>query len=219
MKLSVCPRALISRILGLALYLWCLGALASPDGQAQIIGADGTVVPGSNAIITDDLGEIRGTNLFHRFLEFNLASGNQATFLGPDMITNIISLVTGDNPSNIDGRINSQIPGANFFLLNPNGVIFGNNASLSVNGSFHVSTADSLRFDDDTVFNRDTVFTDDSAGDPGDPFAKPPVAFGFMGNRPSPIVIDGGNLSVPRGTLSVVGGDLTIMGGGVVVGL
>ena len=58
---------------------------------------------------------------------------------------NILSRVTGGQQSVIEGRRLSTIPGANLYLLNPSGVLFGPNTSLDVSGSFHVSTADYLR--------------------------------------------------------------------------
>ena len=72
---------------------------------------------------------------------------------GPDDIRNVISRVTGGEHSDIDGALRSTIPGADFFFVNPAGVMFGPNASLDVQGSFHVSTADELRFSDGAVFS------------------------------------------------------------------
>ena len=60
----------------------------------------------------------------------------------------IISRVTGGEISTIDGLLRSGIAGANLFLLNPAGVLFGPNASLDISGSLHVSTADYLVLDD-----------------------------------------------------------------------
>src|SRR5262249_5596107 len=87
-----------------------------------------------------------GPNLFHSFDRFSVGTGDTASFTGPTGIANILSRVTGGQRSDIDGRIQSGIAGANLYLLNPSGVLFGQNATLSVRGSFHVSTADFLRF-------------------------------------------------------------------------
>ena len=54
----------------------------------------------------------------------------------------MISKVTGGARSDIDGTIRSTIPGADFYFINPPGILFGPNASLDLQGSFHVSTAD-----------------------------------------------------------------------------
>ncbi len=200
---------LSGRGLACALGLWVLGALSSPGSHAQITGPEGRPLAGPNYIVPADLGEIRGANLFHRFLAFNVDTGERAIFIGPDEIANIIALINGDHPSYIDGEIRSDIPDANLFLLNPNGVVFGESAELSVRGSFHVSTADGVRFADDTVFTGDL-------GDEGSLTVAPPVAFGFVRDRPSPvqpIAFEGSNLRVPPGeTFSVVVGDIAIEG-------
>src|SRR4029077_13044373 len=129
------------------------------------------------------------------------------TFTGPNTITNILSRVTGGYPSSIDGTIRSQIPRANFYLLNPSGVMFGPNASLDVSGSFHVSTADYLRLADGATFSAHpsvpTVLS-----------VAPPVAFGFLVPTPAPISIHASAFNVPAGqTMSVIGGDIEIVGG------
>jgi len=90
------------------------------------------------------LGRQHGGNLFHSFQDFNLNSSESATFSGPNNVSNVISRVTGGNPSNIDGLIRSTMPNADMYFLNPYGIMFGPNAQLDVQGSFHASTADTL---------------------------------------------------------------------------
>src|SRR4028118_1456987 len=48
-------------------------------------------------------GATRGTNLFHSFQEFNVGEGRSAYFTNPVGIENILTRVTGTNPSNILG--------------------------------------------------------------------------------------------------------------------
>src|SRR5918999_1640096 len=136
--------------------LWLLQALLTVS-QAQIT-LDGSLGPpgpltGPHARIGAELGQIRGGNLFHSFGQFNVPTGGSATFTGPNTIANILSRVTGGQPSEIDGVLRSEIAGANLYLLNPSGVLFGPNASLDVSGSFHVSTADFLRLADGATFS------------------------------------------------------------------
>ncbi|HBK64299.1 MAG TPA: filamentous hemagglutinin, partial [Cyanobacteria bacterium UBA11166] len=80
-----------------------------------------------------DGGAIRGTNSFQSFLEFNVGEGRGVYFANPDGILNILTRVTGNNPSNIFGRL-GVLGDANLFLINPNGIVFGKNASLDING-------------------------------------------------------------------------------------
>ncbi|MBY0431163.1 MAG: filamentous hemagglutinin N-terminal domain-containing protein, partial [Rhodospirillales bacterium] len=122
------------------------------------IATDGTmgkagVLTGPNYTIGADLGRQVGGNLFHSFGQFNVNTGQSASFTGPGSVSNIIGRVTGGSPSTIDGTLRSAIQGANLFLLNPSGVLFGPNARLDVTGSFHASTADHLKFADGATFS------------------------------------------------------------------
>ncbi|MDR4498988.1 MAG: filamentous hemagglutinin N-terminal domain-containing protein [Candidatus Scalindua sp.] len=176
------------------------------------ISLDGSLGPvgqltGPDYSITSDLGQIRGSNLFHSFGEFNVLTGESATFSGPNSVANILSRVTGGNQSFIDGLLASTIPGANLYLLNPAGVLFGANASLDVKGSFNVSTADYLRFDDGAMFHADLSKSSTLT-------VAHPAAFGFLGQNPEGIAVDGSFLEVREGeTLSAVGGDVKIKNG------
>ena len=193
------------------LAITALAAQIPSSVLAQVI-TDGTtgsagLVAGPDYQITEDLGTRAGDNLFHSFSDFSIGTGESATFSGPDEIENVISRVTGPNPSDIDGTLRSTMPAADFYFINPNGVTFGPNATLDVQGSFHVSTADELRFEGGNVF---------SATDPGASglSVAEPRAFGFFDADPGAILVDGPTLEVDEGeTLSLVGGDITVDGG------
>jgi filamentous hemagglutinin family protein len=163
-------------------------------------------LPGTDYLIGADLGRQMGGNLFHSFKDFNLNSLESATFSGPNNVSNIISRVTGGNPSNIDGLIRSTIPNADMYFLNPYGIMFGPNARLDVQGSFHASTADYLRLGKGGRFD---------ARNPSDNLltVAPIEAFGFLTDTPSPITMRDSKLSVPESqSLSLIGGDLQIQG-------
>jgi filamentous hemagglutinin family protein len=174
------------------------GAGVTMDGS---LGAPGALT-GPDYQITSDLGQIRGNNLFQSFSTFSLVAGESATFSGPTNIVNIIGRVTG-GPSSIDGIISSTIDGANLFLLNPSGVMFGPNAGLDVKGSFHVSTADYLKFSNGDVFYADPAASSVLS-------VAAPEAFGFLSPSPAGISGDKAYLQVPEGqTISIVGGDIS----------
>jgi filamentous hemagglutinin family protein len=108
---------------------------------------DSTLGPESSVVIDIDPstqiiegGATRGSNLFHSFLEFNIAPGS-ALYFNPDSgISDILTRITGPNPSAIEGLLGVN-GSANLYLLNPNGILFGPNASLDVTGSFHAIAA------------------------------------------------------------------------------
>ena len=129
--------------------------VASP--LAAQITPDGTLETEVNT--TDNVTEITGgkaadSNLFHSFQDFSVESGNTAVFNNAPEINNIIGRVTGGNISNIDGLIKAN-GSANLILINPQGISFGDNASLDIGGSFLGSSANSIVFQDGTVFNTD----------------------------------------------------------------
>ena len=173
-------------------------------GEVVVDGTLGTPavdLTGPKYRITDDLGAIRGTNLFHSFQEFSLMADESAIFSGPASIENILARVTGGIKSEIDGLIKSEIMGANLYFMNPSGVIFGPNAQVDVSGSFTVTNADHIKLGDAGSFNalnpQDSVLT-----------SAPPSAFGFLTNDPSRIAITNNMLEVrENASLSIIGGD------------
>jgi filamentous hemagglutinin family protein len=176
-------------------------------------------LPGPDYQIGADLGQQRGGNLFHSFQDFNLQSFESATFSGPNHIQNVISRVTGGNPSNIDGLFRSTIPNADVYFLNPYGIVFGENAQLDVQGSFHASTADYLRLGEGGRFDvrnpSNSILT-----------VAPIESFGFLDNPHGTIQVNGRGilntesetpralLQVPDGnSLSLIGGDIYLSQG------
>ncbi|MBD1806972.1 filamentous hemagglutinin N-terminal domain-containing protein [Microcoleus sp. FACHB-SPT15] len=139
-----------------------LHASTNTQAVAQItpdvtLGAEQSVVR-PNVMIDDHYadkiegGALRGSNLFHSFLEFNIGDGQRVYFANPSGIENILTRVSGSNASNILGTL-GVTGSANLFLINPNGIIFGLNAQLDIAGSFLASTANSLVFEDGFAFS------------------------------------------------------------------
>ena len=209
--LSTLTSTLVAHLLAAMLMAPCVSAAIIRDGT---VGPGSAVQPaGPNYIIPASQGTQSGANLFHSFSTFNISSTESATFTpsgatGP--ISNVIARVTGGGVSTLDGLLSSsRIIGANFFLLNPNGLIFGPNAVLDVGGSFHASTADYLRFRDGNRFSAAPNASDVLS-------VADPISFGFLGSNPGgSIRIDKNfnGLVVPQGaTLSLIGGEIVAEG-------
>jgi filamentous hemagglutinin family protein len=171
-----------------------------------------------------------GTNLFHSFGNFSVGALDTARFLNttPDLATsNILGRVTGGNPSSLFGTIDTLSYGAaNLFLMNPDGIVFGPNATLNVGGSVVFTTANSVRLFDET--NSATFYANpasDAVTTPGrmsilsaaplvDFGFVTPAAFGFLDPTPAAITVQGSTLSVDPGqSITFVGGEFTMTGG------
>jgi filamentous hemagglutinin family protein len=146
---------------------WILtGSLASALLGASPIAAqvipDATLPVGERSQVTGtadiqiDGGARRGDALFHSFSQFSIPTGGSAFFNNAVDVKTIFSRVTGGIPSNIDGLIRSNGT-ANLFLLNPNGILFGPNASLNIGGSFVATTANAIGFPNGEVFSSDAT--------------------------------------------------------------
>ena len=132
----------------ISLVYWVLGQDISVTSARAQVSPDGTTPTNINQV--DNVFEITGgakadSNLFHSFQEFSVPTNGAAFFENQADIVNIFSRVTGGSISNIDGLIKAN-GGANLFLLNPAGIIFGEGAKLEIGGSFLGSTADSIVF-------------------------------------------------------------------------
>ncbi|NER35907.1 MAG: S-layer family protein [Oscillatoria sp. SIO1A7] len=162
-------------------------------------------------------GATRGSSLFHSFQEFSIEAGRGAYFTNPAGIENILTRVTGSNPSTILGTL-GVLGQANLFLLNPNGIVFGAQARLDLRGSFLGTSANSLLFQEGFEF---------SATNPEAPpllVVNIPIGLRFRDN-PAAIVNQSNALDsngdivglqiLPGETLALVGGDIHLDGGSI----
>ncbi|MDB9315219.1 CHAT domain-containing protein [Spirulina sp. CS-785/01] len=141
-------------------------------------------------------------NLFHSFAQFNLDPNQIANFLSNPQIQNILGRVTGNNPSLINGIIQVTGGQSNLYLMNPAGIIFGNQAQLNVSGDFIATTATGIGFSNNHWFNAfGTNHYETLIGTPSQ--------FAFDLSQPAAI-LNQGDLAVESGQ------HLTLMGGTVV---
>jgi filamentous hemagglutinin family protein len=172
------------------------------DGLVPATDGTGTqVIPNGNTFdITGGTTSSDNQNLFHSFEQFNLLTGESATFITNPDILNILSRVSGGNPSIINGLLQVSGSNANLFLLNPNGILLGPDSALNLQGSFTAVTADQVNFATG-VFG--TVGTPDYAALVGSP-----QGFSFSLENPASIV-NAGTLSVGAGeSLVLIGGQV-----------
>ncbi|WP_414621475.1 filamentous hemagglutinin N-terminal domain-containing protein [Calothrix sp. CCY 0018] len=194
-------------------------ALAQITADDSLGGEKSIVSPVSGQVDLIEGGAARGSNLFHSFQEFNIGEGREANFANLAEIKNIFSRVTGSNASVLLGKLGVS-GDANLFFINPNGIFFGENASLDVKGSFVASTASSINFSDNNLFSASNpqapppLLTVDVPAPVGLQFEGVP---GKITNRSLLINQDTGELIglgvQPGKTLALVGGDVNIEGG------
>lgn len=190
------------------------GAIAlGSNTLAQVVpdntlGGENSVVTSTDSVDTISGGATRGGNLFHSLDQFSIPTGREVFFNNAANIQNILTRVTGGSISNIDGLIGAN-GAANLFLLNPNGIVFGQNARLNIGGSFIATTANSINFADGTQFS--------ATPDTGAPLLTVSVPSGLQfGTNPGNIInrASGVGLQVQPGrTLGLIGGNVSLDGG------
>jgi filamentous hemagglutinin family protein len=119
----------------LALIGLTTGAFAfAPAARAQGVPSGGSVVAGSATISTgagsvtiDQSSQAAAIN----WDSFGIAQGNSVTFVQPNSNSVALNRVLGPDPSVILGNLTSN---GKVFLVNPNGVLFGQGAQVNVGG-------------------------------------------------------------------------------------
>jgi filamentous hemagglutinin family protein len=211
-----------------ALSLWLIAPVFPTAAQItpdNTLGGERSRLD-SNVLINNVLGDkinggaIRDRNLFHSFSEFNINDGQRVYFSNPSGVLNILTRVTGGNASSILGTLGVD-GAANLFLMNPNGILFGKNASLDVRGSFVGTTANGLQFGNQGFFNATNpqaptlltvnpsalTFSQIQANAGITNLSQAPAGVNLTG-------VDVTGLRVPDGqSLLLVGGDINIDGG------
>ncbi|MEH2281766.1 MAG: filamentous hemagglutinin N-terminal domain-containing protein [Nostoc sp.] len=204
---------------------------ATSTVQAQLIQIDGTTPTTlDTCTVTCNIGGglQRGSNLFHSFSQFNVDAGATVLFVDPG-VRNILTRVTGNKPSNIFGTLGVSGGNANLFLINPNGIFFGEKAKLQVGGSFVGTTANAIQFGNQGFFrasasevplltvNPSALFYQSANGAiPNNSIA--PAGVDISSNVFGLTVPDGQSLLLVGGKVNLNGGILNAFGGRVELG-
>ncbi|MFM5981102.1 MAG: beta strand repeat-containing protein, partial [Sphaerospermopsis kisseleviana] len=189
-----------SRYNRLFVLLTLLSQVSVKPANAQITPAN----DGTNTLVNTTGQQINITggtqaeqNLYHSFQQFGLNQGQIANFLSNPNIINILGRVTGGDASVINGLIQVTGGNSNLFLMNPAGIIFGNNASLNVPASFTATTANAIGVGSNWFNavgqNNYNLLTGN------------PNSFAFL-NQNSGAILNTGNLITNQGSVTLLGG-------------
>ena len=155
-------------------------------------------------------GARRGSNRIHSFERFSLNRGDTVQFVNDQTeVRNIIGRVTGGDPSRIFGQITAggAAPDFDLYLLNSNGILFGDGAMIDINGAFFASTADALDFGELGMLSTSESSVPDQL------LTINPTAFIFQNGQNAPIrfrdvTASGTSFSTPD-NLAFIGGRFT----------
>ncbi|EKV00255.1 filamentous hemagglutinin family N-terminal domain protein [Leptolyngbya sp. PCC 7375] len=120
----------------------------SAQGITPATDGTGTTVTPNGQSFDIESGSLSadGSNLFHSFQTFQLASENTANFLTNPSVQRIFARVSGGNTAFINGKLKISGGQADLFLLNPAGIIFGPDATLNLPASLTATTANHIEF-------------------------------------------------------------------------
>lgn len=129
------------RLTGMVLLAMALG------GSVQAMPSGGTIRSGNGSIVEQGQTmtvQQNSNRMAIDWTQFNIAKNEIIRYRQPDKNAVALNRVTGGQQSLIEGNLNAN---GHVFLVNPNGVVFGKNASVDVGGL----VASTARLADDTM--------------------------------------------------------------------
>jgi filamentous hemagglutinin family protein len=99
---------------------------ALPVNGIVVAGSAHVAVSGSNTVITQS-----SQNAVLNWQNFSIAQGESVRFVQPNSSSVALNQVLGSDPSNIFGSLSAN---GKVFLVNPNGILFGQGATVNVGG-------------------------------------------------------------------------------------
>ena len=129
------------RLTGMVLLAMALG------GSVQAMPSGGTIRSGNGSIVEQGQTmtvQQNSNRMAIDWTQFDIAKNETVRYAQPDKNAVSLNRVTGGQQSLIEGNLNAN---GHVFLVNPNGVVFGKNASVDVGGL----VASTARLADDTM--------------------------------------------------------------------
>ncbi len=113
-------------VFGVSQYAFAGGPL--PVGPRVVQGRASVAIRGNAMNITQ-----HSQNVFINFDSFNIGVDNAVNYLQPSNTSVAVNKIVGSSPSEIFGALNAN---GIVYLLNPNGILFGETAQVNVGGLF-----------------------------------------------------------------------------------
>ena len=199
--------------------------LLEPPGAVQTnlqsATSDTTVVHQGNQfdVLGGQLSDGLTPNLIHQFQQFDLGAADAANFVVDPNVANVISLIDGLHPSVIDGllTLTSSDPDfasqANLFLVNPAGIVFGENVRLDLPANLTATSASGLLFEDTYLLSIDGAVSEIALPDSKptgavtlvvpsvDDLGGDPTGYLLLSDSASSPVLDPLSTALPVGTI------------------
>ena len=131
----------------LALLVAGTPAYPNPTGPQIVAGQVSIAGTGKLLTVTNSPGSIIN------WQSFSIAPGELTRFVQQNSSSSVLNRITGQNPSQILGALQSN---GKVFLINPNGIVFGANSRIDVNGL----VASSLNLTDSAFLSGKFEFSD-----------------------------------------------------------
>ncbi|MFO0830590.1 MAG: filamentous hemagglutinin N-terminal domain-containing protein [Phycisphaerales bacterium] len=172
-------------------------ALAGPE-NAQVVRGDVRIERnGPNTVIR------AGDRSIINYSSFNIGAGETVRFIQPDAMSRVLNRIQGASPTRIDG---SLLANGRVYIVNPAGVVFGQNAVVNVGGLFAAAGAmtdrDFLRGVDRVTGMRGAVVND----------GRITTASGGSVTLAGGSVVNSGTIVAPQGAVAFAAGDTVVMG-------
>lgn len=180
--------------LSIILALAAQASQANPQGAQVVQGTASFSSPATNVLnVTNSRGAIIN------WQQFNIGKGQTTNFIQPSSSSSVLNRVIGNDPSQLLGKLNSN---GRVFLINQNGILVGEGASINTNGFF----GSTLNITDEGFLNGRLNF---NGGGQGDLENQGYIHAGNDGNVVliAPNIENGGVIDVENGNIILAAGE------------